>query len=185
MVDQRSQRTPLTWGRGPVDVEFFLDPTCPFSNKAFKKIKSFVAVMGEEAVTVRAYLHVQPWHLFSGLIARAALSAALTPEGREGAWRVLDVVADHRDEFDAIDHCRGALMAVTPAEIRQRIEGYAGLTLADFFEKEAVTMMLKRQTRYARQNGIHVSPTVMLNGLVDERFGSGDSVEQWAKYCVS
>ncbi|MXV35697.1 MULTISPECIES: thioredoxin domain-containing protein [unclassified Saccharibacter] len=185
MVDQRTQRTPLTWGHGSVEVEFFLDPTCPFSNKAFKKIKPFVALMGEEAVTVRVYLHVQPWHLFSGLIARTALAAALSSEGREDAWRVLEVVAEHRDEFDAIDHCRGALMAVTPTEIRQRIEGYAGLKLSDFFEKERVTAMLKRQTRYARQNGIHTTPTVMLNGLIDERFGSGDDVETWVEYCTS
>lgn len=174
---------PLVWGKGPLEFDVFLEPTCPFSNNVFKKLKPFIALMGEEKVTVRVYLHVQPWHLFSGVIVRTVLAAALFAGGEDAAWRVLDAVADHRDEFDALDHCKGALMEVTPTDILQRIETYTDLNLVKAFEEEAVTVWLKRHTRYARQNGIHVSPTIMLNGLIDERFSSGDTIEQWAQYC--
>lgn len=74
-------------------------------------------------------------------------------------------------------------MEVTPIEIRQRIEAYTGLNLASAFEDKNVTLALKRHTRYARQNGIHVSPTIMLNGLIDERFESGNTIEKWADCC--
>jgi hypothetical protein len=34
--------------------------------------------------------------------------------------------------------------------------------------------------RYARQNGIHVSPTFMIGGLVQADMSSGDAVADWA-----
>jgi len=33
--------------------------------------------------------------------------------------------------------------------------------------------------RYARQNGIHVSPTFMVDGLVQPDMSSGDPVADW------
>jgi hypothetical protein len=42
-----------------------------------------------------------------------------------------------------------------------------------------VTEEMKWQAKYARQNGIHASPTFMVNGVVDSRFSSGQSVEEW------
>ena len=37
----------LEWGRGPRIFEMFLEPTCPFSNKAFGKIKELLSAAGE------------------------------------------------------------------------------------------------------------------------------------------
>ena len=33
--------------------------------------------------------------------------------------------------------------------------------------------------RFSRQNGIHVSPTFMVDGLVNERMGSRDEIGKW------
>jgi hypothetical protein len=38
--------------------------------------------------------------------------------------------------------------------------------------------------RYARQNGIHVSPTFMIDGLVQSDMSSGDAVSVWAQRLV-
>ena len=35
------------------------------------------------------------------------------------------------------------------------------------------------ETKYARQNGIHVSPTFAINGMVEPNMGSGQTVEEW------
>ena len=39
--------------------------------------------------------------------------------------------------------------------------------------------LVKHHTRFARQNGAHVTPTFMVDGLIDLSIGSGDTVEQW------
>jgi len=39
--------------------------------------------------------------------------------------------------------------------------------------------LVKRHTRYARQNGIHASPSVMVDGIVNDRIGSRDELETW------
>jgi hypothetical protein len=38
---------------------------------------------------------------------------------------------------------------------------------------------VKWHCRYARQNGIHVSPTFMIDGLVQADISSGDPVAGW------
>jgi protein-disulfide isomerase len=40
---------------------------------------------------------------------------------------------------------------------------------------------IKWHCKYARQNGIHVSPTFMVNGLVQPDLGSGDDVSVGAR----
>ena len=38
---------------------------------------------------------------------------------------------------------------------------------------------IKWHCKYARQNGVHVSPTFMVDGLVQADMSSGDSVADW------
>jgi hypothetical protein len=38
----------------------FLEPTCPFSNRALGKIKDLLATAGEDKITVKIRLHSQP-----------------------------------------------------------------------------------------------------------------------------
>jgi hypothetical protein len=38
---------------------------------------------------------------------------------------------------------------------------------------------VKWHCRYARQNGIHVSPTFMIDGLIQTDMSSGDPVTDW------
>jgi protein-disulfide isomerase len=38
---------------------------------------------------------------------------------------------------------------------------------------------MKWQAKYARQNGIHSTPTFMVDGLVSDSMSSGDSVDEW------
>jgi len=97
----------LEWGRGARVFEVFLEPTCPYSNKAFGKIKEVLSTVGEDKVTVKVRLQSQPWHLYSGVIVRAILAASTLDNGREAAWRVMEAVAAHREEFEFDKHCTG------------------------------------------------------------------------------
>ena len=179
------QAQALEWGHGPRIFEVFLEPTCPFSVKAFNKLNAFLERAGEDRVTVKIRLQSQPWHLFSGVIVRCILAASTLPDGKAAARKVMQAVADHREEFEFNDHCSGPNMQATPEEIIARIERYSGVQVAEAFAHPELQNEIKWHCKYARQNGIHVSPTFMVNGLVQADLGSGDDVEVWATRVLS
>jgi hypothetical protein len=171
---------PLVWGHGPRVFEAFLEPTCPYSVKAFGKFDELLATAGDDRITVKIRLQSQPWHMYSGVIVRSILAASTLPGGREAAKAVMAAVAAHREEFEFERHCRGANLDVTPNQIIVRIENYSGVKIAEAFAIPDLDREVKWHCRYARQNGIHVSPTFMVDGVVQADMSSGDTVADWA-----
>jgi hypothetical protein len=171
---------PLTWGQGPRIFEAFLEPTCPFSVRALGKFDDLLATAGEDRMTLKIRLQSQPWHMFSGVIVRCILAASTLPAGKAAAKTVMAAIAAHREEFEFERHCRGPNLNVTPNHIIARIERYSGITLAEAFAIPDLDREIKWHCKYARQNGIHVSPTFMIDGLVENSMSSGDSVADWA-----
>src|SRR5699024_11767225 len=53
-------------------------------------------------------------------------------------------------------------------------ERYSHVLLGAAFARPELQDVIKWHSKYARQNGIHVSPTFMVNGLVQPDLGSGD-----------
>ena len=88
-------------------------------------------------------------------------------------------VAAHREEFEFDRHCSGPNLDATPNDIIRRIERYSGVKLAEAFAIPDLDHEVKWHCRYARQNGIHVSPTFMIDGLVEPGMSSGDLVSDW------
>ena len=170
---------PLSWGHGPRVFEMFLEPTCPFSCRAFGKIDETLGLAGEDRVTVKIRLQSQPWHLYSGVVTRCVIAASTLPQGKAAAKAVLAAVAAHRDEFEFEKHAGGANMDATPREIIARLEDYSGVKLAEAFAIPDLDREVKWHCKYARQNGIHVSPTFMIDGLIHNDMGSGDAVSAW------
>lgn len=175
---------PLVWGHGPRVFEAFLEPTCPYSVRAFGKLDALLKEAGEDRVTVKIRLQSQPWHLYSGVIVRCILAASTTEGGKEAAKAVMQAVADHREEFEFEKHCRGANLDASPNDIIARIEDYSGVKVAEAFAIPDLDREMKWHSRYARQNGIHVSPTFMVDGVVQADMSSGDEVSAWAKRLV-
>src|SRR3984957_3847224 len=124
---------PLVWGPGPRVFEVFLEPTCPFSVRAFGKLDDLLAQAGGDRITIKIRLQSQPWHMYSGVITRCILAASTLESGKQGAKSVMAAVAAHRDEFEVERHCRGANMNATPNDIIARIENYSGIALAAAF----------------------------------------------------
>ncbi len=172
---------PLVWGRGERRFEAFLEPTCPFSARAFPKLFALLDHLGEEALRVQIWLHSQPWHMFSGLICRAIAAASTGPGGREDARRLMAAIYADREAYEFEDHRTGPNLETTPNALIARLEEASGLALAERFQISGLEKVVKLHSRYARQNGIHVSPTFMLDGLIDPAISSGDSVEAWAE----
>jgi hypothetical protein len=175
---------PLVWGHGPRVFEVFLEPTCPYSVRAFGKLDDLLAQSGEDRVTIKVRLQSQPWHMYSGVIVRCILAASTLESGKEAAKAVMTAVAAHREEFEFDRHCGGSNLDATPNEIIARIEGYSGVKLVEPFAIPDLDREIKWHCKYARQNGIHVSPTFMIDGLVQADMSSGDTVADWVSRLV-
>jgi len=181
MAESAWRADPLAWGNGARVLEVFLEPTCPYSVKTFNKLDELLATAGADNITIKIRLHSQPWHLYSGVIVRCVLAASTLPEGKAAAKAVLAAVAAHREEFEFEHHATGPNRDVTPNDIIRRIESYSGIPLMQAFDIPDLDKATKWQTRYARQNGIHVSPTFMIDGIVQADMSSGDAMADWAK----
>ena len=173
---------PLTWGRGPRALEVFLEPTCPFSARTFAKFEQLLDDAGEHRLTLKIRLHSQTWHLFSAIVTRAILAASTIGDGRQTAKKVMQAVYQHREEFEFNDHCRGPNLDTTPNEILARIARYSMVDVSAPFQDESLNRVMKWHAKYARQNGIHETPTFMVDGLVEAGMSSGDTVERWIEH---
>jgi hypothetical protein len=121
---------PLFWGHGPRVFQVFLEPTCPFSIRAFGKLEDLLDKAGEDRITVKVSLQSQPWHMYSGVIVRCILAprpskAQRRPRNRYGGG------GPHGEEFEFDRHCSGPNLDATPNDIIRRIEGYSGVKLAE------------------------------------------------------
>jgi hypothetical protein len=172
---------PLVWGHGPRVLEMFLEPTCPYSAKAFGKLEELLKEAGEDRVTVKIRLHSQPWHMFSPVIVRTIHAAASLPEGKAAAWKVMAAVYARIAEFEFERHATGPNRDATPNDLIRRIEGYTGLDLMAAFDEPLLDRSSRWDARYARQNGIHVSPSFMIDGIFQSDMSSGDPVSAWVK----
>lgn len=175
---------PLIWGHGPRTFEAFLEPTCPFSVRTFNKLDELIDQAGADRITVKIRLQSQPWHMYSGVITRCIIAASTTQGGKEAAKSVMAAVGAHREEFEFEHHAGGANMDATPNEIIARIEQYSGIRLAEAFAIPDLDREIKWHAKYARQNGIHVSPTFMIDGMVEPGISSGDAVSEWVTRLV-
>lgn len=172
---------PLVWGHGPRVFEAFLEPTCPYSARAFAKLDQLLAEAGEDKLTLKIRMQSQPWHMFSGVIVRTIFAAATLPAGKEAAKAVYAAVSTRIPEFEFEHHATGPNRGATPDDLIARIEGYTGLALMDAFNLVGLDKAVRWDTRYARQNGIHVSPSFMIDGLFQPDLSSGDPVSDWLK----
>src|SRR5262249_55611074 len=153
---------------------------------------------GADKITIRIRLQSQPWHMYSGVIVRCILAASTLPAGKEAAKAVLAAGVGAPGGVGFSPHCKGAgkdgappqkiqrpldfsgpNMDATPKQIIGRLENYSGLKLADAFAIPNLDREIKWHAKYARQNGIHVSPTFMIDGVVQSDLSSGDKVSDW------
>eukprot|EP00698_Gefionella_okellyi_P004609 TRINITY_DN14214_c0_g1_i1.p1 TRINITY_DN14214_c0_g1~~TRINITY_DN14214_c0_g1_i1.p1 ORF type:complete len:190 (+),score=35.18 TRINITY_DN14214_c0_g1_i1:175-744(+) len=163
----------------PIVVEAFLDYLCPFSKKAYPRLKELVEhYQGQVAVRVINWL--QPWHPQCFVVLRGAM-AALQAGGIDAYWRASDQL------FDAYDSFKDEVVATesrvqTEARIAAIVTEKAGVESAAYaaaLKDSNLDMLIKFQQRYGRQNAIHVSPSFLINGLFCAEASSGWTLTDW------
>jgi len=181
-------------------LDIFLDYVCPFSAKLANKVETILKpLLGpgsryEGKVKVIVRLHVQPWHASSTLTHEAGL--AVLRASPDNFWPFsLQLFKQQEDYFDVPSQ------DLTPRQIREKLAQLASnllpsdalaefkdlLTLKGEFLNggTGVTDDLKYNTKFSRQNGIHVSPTVMWDGLVANEVSSGWEQQDWVDFFES
>ncbi|KIH88234.1 hypothetical protein SPBR_09006 [Sporothrix brasiliensis 5110] len=190
-------------------VEIFLDYVCPFSAKLFNTFYTgVVPVLRSRSSGVGSRVQVifrqqvQPWHPSSTLtheaglaVQRAAVAAgkpqlfwdfsaalfkdqkaymdvAVVSEGRNDTYKRLAALAaaSSGGALDAGTIYKDLAVATEPAADGSVNTG------------NAVTNDLKLVIRAGRLVGVHVSPTVLFDGLVNNDISSSWTAEQWLEY---
>ena len=172
---------PIRLGRGELELEVYLEPTCPFSKRAFAKLQPLVSAVGASQLSIHIRFLSQPWHLFSAVVTRSILAATATAGGAEAGLKVISTVFENREDFICTDHCAGPNLNRSPADIVGHISQLSGIDLSEVFRLDSVTRAVKWHTKYARQNGVHSSPSFAINGLLNDAMSSGQSIEEWAQ----
>ncbi len=190
-------------------VEIFLDYVCPFSAKMFNTVYTAVVPalrarpdgLGRR-VQVLFRHQVQPWHPSSTLVHEAALAVqrAATAAGKPALFWEFSAALfkDQRTYMDVGVVSEGrndtyrrlaALAASASGGQLSADDLYAQLVIptepaADGSVNvgNAITNDLKLVIRAARLVGVHVSPTVIFDGLVNNDVSSSWTVEQWLQW---
>ncbi|BEI96278.1 hypothetical protein CcaverHIS631_0112270 [Cutaneotrichosporon cavernicola] len=196
----------LRTGTGGQTLEVYLEPLCPFSYKMARSLEDNVLphvkeggkYHGKVELIIRVY--AQPFHYFSAFPCEAILvfcnehpdlfweyfmaSFAIqdnwfnkmvkdkTPLQCQQAYVdvALDVLEKH-GRLPAGPRSKAAGAMMDKLQVQDKMNG--GSTM--FTE-------IKYLTREGRQNGIHFTPTVLLNGLEDGSVSSSFGKDDWDKY---
>ncbi|ELR16524.1 uncharacterized protein ACA1_146580 [Acanthamoeba castellanii str. Neff] len=160
-------------------LEVFLDLHCPFSKKAHFKLKEVVAHYGKDKLDVVFINWIQPWHPQATWLHSALLAASLFDD-KSLFWKLADLLYEKQDEFRD-----EKVEKVSKVEFYDLMTTYAksvGIDEEQFRKNLAsneVVQLIKWEQKYGRQNGIHASPTFLVNGLVVGQASSGWTLEQW------
>ncbi|CEL60803.1 hypothetical protein RSOLAG1IB_04042 [Rhizoctonia solani AG-1 IB] len=177
----------------PHTLELYLDFVCPFSAKIFlnavDQVLKPLFTDGVYAGKVKLLLRLQPqpWHGSSTFTHEAALAV-----GRVAPSKFLEYATElfkAQEQFFDIP-----TSTLTPLQIREKLvalapEGVDKKAVADLLELKStpnggvsVTDDLKYNIKLGRQNGVHVTPSALWDGLLVNEVSSSWGKDEWQKF---
>lgn len=184
-----------------VTLEIYIDPVCPFSKRLFLAFHAHILPLiktgryhGRVAAIVR--LQVQPWHPSSTMTVESVLAVAALSRDVDDVWdftKQLFIKSDKfYDSFTVLEsradtYKRLKVLAqpfVKAPEFEKLLEIEPATDKDETGKNEGnkVTNLVKWSTKLGRQNGIHVTPTVLMNGIVDNEVSSSWLGKDWEAY---
>lgn len=183
-------------------LELYLDYCCPFSGKLFRAINDVVTPLVRENpgwaknLTIIFRQQIQPWHPSSTLMHEAGLAVLrLAPEK---FWKFSAALFDEQKSFfdaNVVNETRNntykrlAKIAAKVGVDEDKV--YEMLEIADKVTDEGalnvgnqVTNDLKVVTKMNRLVGVHVTPTGVYDGVV-QNIGSSWGTEEWKEWLTN
>eukprot|EP01102_Stenamoeba_stenopodia_P015524 TRINITY_DN5300_c0_g1_i1.p1 TRINITY_DN5300_c0_g1~~TRINITY_DN5300_c0_g1_i1.p1 ORF type:complete len:205 (-),score=57.07 TRINITY_DN5300_c0_g1_i1:140-754(-) len=180
----------LSEDEGHLHIEAFLDILCPFSKKAYFKIKEVIGHYAEQGTKLqfRFVNNVQPWHPQAYYIAHVIAATNLASRKKRNtrddsaAMKLIDKFFEQSDNFSDSN-----VSTKTPKEIYSELTTIAVSVVPEvtqdeidaLLKDEASVLYTKIQIKYGRQNSVHVTPTVAINGLIDTSVSSSWGLDEW------
>ena len=176
----------------PIRVELFLDLICPFSSKMWKAVHDG-KVPGTTGDNVCFIINQvpQPWHGQGCFVHEAALAVkeadpALYPAYVTAVFNAYD--AGKFKDDTTWEMSRSAIysdlldIAASVGIDRAKVASLLAMKPGGGNSGNSVTQAMKWVVKYQRCRGVHVTPTVHVNGLEAGVVSSGWTSEQWLKF---
>ncbi|KAI4907478.1 hypothetical protein J4E90_009507 [Alternaria incomplexa] len=180
-------------------LELYLDYVCPFSAKMFKTIyetplrKTLLEKYSDRVVTIFRQ-QIQPWHPSSTLVHEAAYAVQKVDSSK--FWDFSQkLFAQQKDFFDVslVNETRNAtykrLAKIAGSVGVDEAKVYGLLEISDkpgedgaLNSGNGVTDDVKVQVKANRLTGVHVTPTVVFDGVVNNEISSSWTAEQWEEW---
>lgn len=182
-------------GSGTHTIELYLDYVCPFSMKMFHTVATQVIPEVNQTHPNKVqfvFVHqVQPWHPSSTLVHEAAIAVSQLAPNK--FWEFSSALFQKSEEYYD-SSLWGESRKETYERLAELAYDSASIDKKTFLEYLAIdpqapagqknggnraTNDLKLWIKYSRQNGVHVSPTVTIDGIIDNSFDSSLPAEKW------
>jgi protein-disulfide isomerase len=178
-------------GKGPIVIDLYLDYVCPYSKKLYRTVYQQVLPKVQEKYSDKVQFifrhQIQPWHPSSTLVHEAGIAVAQLAPSKfwEFSYALFEELDSYNDE-SAYNLSRHEIY-VKLAELAEKSVGVDKnkflelLTIAKDAKNSGnkVQADVKYFIKFGRQNGIHVSPSVTINGILDNSISSSFTGEQW------
>ncbi|RIA92772.1 thioredoxin-like protein [Glomus cerebriforme] len=188
------------WGasNAPHVLEANLDYVCPFSAKLYKRLRSEVLPFIDKNYPGKVQFifrqQIQPWHPSSTIVHEAAIAVEKLDSSKffDFSDKLFDAQKQYFDE---------SVQNLSRAQIYESLASYVneiGLSSSDFLSLlhipvaikpeeirnagNKITNELKWHIKFGRQNGIHVSPTILFDGIIDNDISSAWTFDQWKEW---
>jgi len=179
-------------------LEFYLDYVCPFSKKMFTTLYTSVLPTIQNKYPSKLQLifrqQIQPWHPSSTLTHEAG--AAVLKLSPDKFWDFSEKLFEVQTDFfdvNVVNETRNAtykrLAKIAGAAGVDEGKLYSLLEVGDKPGKDGamnvgngVTDDIKVMVKTNRMVGVHVTPTVVFNGVVENGISSSFGKEQWEEW---
>jgi len=184
--------TVLSGGGAPITVELYLDIICPFSRKMWAAVVEggIPATMGGKVCFIVNQV-VQPWHPQGTYVHEAALAVRQANPDLYVAYVTALFAAYDAGKFkddDTWDKTRKQIydelldVAASVGADKAAVSALLSMKPGGGNSGNDMTQMIKWMAKYHRCRGVHVTPTVHVNGLEAGVVSSGWTTEQWLEY---
>lgn len=133
-------------------------------------------------VSVKIVGIAQPWHTQSSVLHRAL--AAISLAKPETTWAYLGALYEGAQNWsDAeTENLSENQMLEKLAQLAESVAGIAPEGFIALCKSSDVVNTLKAHARYARQNSLHVTPSLLFNGCKVADFSSSWTMDDWVNF---
>jgi len=170
-------------------LQVFLDLDCPFSRKCFKTLYEGSVIDSYKGKPVQFLVQnvIQPWHPVGSLMHEVSLAVkSMQPSS---FYPFVNCIFDAQESFSDVateNMTRGQVnealvaLAVEVGVSREALQERIALTGGGGGNAgSATTQEVKWACKYHRSRGVHITPTVFVNGLEASDISSGWTVGEW------